>query len=578
MSLRWRLLLAFSATTLVAVAVVSAVATRLVRDSFLRADRDRIERIVTQAQAAIARRGEQAARRVAAAAESEAITRMAVAVNASENLPALGAFVAEAGTLARAYELELLEIVGGDAGRTILSSAQWEARAGYHESPWQPGQPLVRLEELPAGTVLAVEAVREVNLGPRKLYLLGGYSLEAALIDELGQAGMKDLALIRIEGNNANRNPELVHIAESVIASGKDYRGELADSSAAAAIPIRDTSGKTLGALVMTASGAERERLIRFLYATALLASGLGLAAALALSLVLAGRITAPVADLLHASREIAGGRFSHRLSPQGGGEMARLSEAFNQMAAHLEDHRERLIQAERVAAWRELARRLAHELKNPLFPLQLSIENLRRARQVDPAHFDEVFEEGTATLLTELEELKRIVGRFSDFAKMPQPEPVPTDLNTLLEQSRRLYEARIRQEKIAVDLRPPAAPVMAQADPQLMGQAIDNLVLNALDAMPGGGRLELRAYAENSHAVFEVADSGSGLTAEERERIFTPYYTTKQHGTGLGLAIVQSVVADHGGRITVESEPQKGTRFRVELKRAYEDQSPDRR
>ena len=597
LSFRWKLLLAFGVTTVVAVAVVAFVATRLVGASFLRGDRERIEGVLGQAQASIRRRGELAGRRVTAASESEAATRMAIALNQSpQGTPAPGVFLTEATTLARTHELDLLQLIAHDG--TILSSAQWQARAGYRE----PGlarlvsrqTPFVRLEELPSGQVLAVEVVRDLSLGARKLYLIGGYPLDESFVSELSQAGLEHVVLFRLAGqgqlvpmsgasqreavgeHHKQRRPGVEEalrlVAERVVLSGAEYRGELKRAegvtapSSVAGTPIRDVAGTTLGALVVTVSGAERVQVIRSLYWAAVVAGALGLLAAMVLTVVLAHRITAPVADLVRASREVAGGNLEYRIRLRGDDEMARLSGAFNQMASSLREHRERLMQAERVAAWRELARRLAHELKNPLFPLQLSIENLRRARQTDPANFNEVFEEGTTTLLAELEELKQIVARFNDFARMPRPEPEQTDLRRLLEKTARLYEARIRQESIALDLQLAHEPVVAHADPYLVSQALGNLVLNALDAMPGGGRLELCAFAHNGRAVVEVADTGQGLTEEEQQRVFSPYYTTKQHGTGLGLAIVQSVVADHGGRITVESAPQKGTRFRIEL------------
>ena len=112
-------------------------------------------------------------------------------------------------------------------------------------------------------------------------------------------------------------------------------------------------------------------------------------------------------------------------------------------------------------------------------------------------------------------------------------------------------------------------APIVA--DPELLHRAISNLVLNAMDAMPGGGTLTLRTRQEGQHAFLEVADTGTGLTTEECERLFTPYYTSKSHGTGLGLAIVQSVVSDHGGKISVQSQPKRGTTFLIELPRDHD-------
>jgi nitrogen fixation/metabolism regulation signal transduction histidine kinase len=253
----------------------------------------------------------------------------------------------------------------------------------------------------------------------------------------------------------------------------------------------------------------------------------------------------------------------------RGQNEIAQLARAFNQMTEQLTEQRERLVQTERVAAWRELARRLAHELKNPLFPLQTTVENLQRAKEQNPDQFEEVFQESTAILLAEIENLKKIVGRFSDFARMPQPELGPVNLNDLVRGVVKLFEAQF----CAVG-RPPITPELhleenlpvIRADATLLHRAIENLVLNAMDAMPSGGVLMLRTAKEEHGVSLEISDTGGGLTKEECDRLFTPYYTTKQHGTGLGLAIVQSVVSDHGGRISVESETGVGTSFHIHL------------
>jgi len=230
-------------------------------------------------------------------------------------------------------------------------------------------------------------------------------------------------------------------------------------------------------------------------------------------------------------------------------------------------------VQSERVAAWRELARRLAHELKNPLFPLQITVENLLRSRHLPEAEFDEIFRESTATLLAEIANLKTIIGRFSDFSKMPQPQLQRVQINDLLKRIVALHEPQFNAPG-----RPPIKPVLElsaipeiDADPDLLHRVFSNLVLNAMDAMPEGGTLTLRTRELENAVQIEVSDSGTGLTPEERARLFTPYYTSKRHGTGLGLAIVQSVISDHRGSIAVESEPGRGATFSIELPKHLE-------
>ena len=225
-------------------------------------------------------------------------------------------------------------------------------------------------------------------------------------------------------------------------------------------------------------------------------------------------------------------------------------------------------MQSERVAAWRELARRLAHELKNPLFPLQLTVENLIKARHLPPQEFDETFRESTATLTAEIANLKNIVARFSDFSKMPKPQLQEIDIVEVLRQVAALYEPALAQHQppIALHCDFGEEPLLVSADPDLLHRALSNLVLNAMDAMPDGGALTMHAEHNENTVAIRISDTGSGMTAEECERLFTPYYTTKQHGTGLGLAIVQSVVSDHQGTVRVESTPGRGATFIVEL------------
>jgi two-component system nitrogen regulation sensor histidine kinase NtrY len=224
------------------------------------------------------------------------------------------------------------------------------------------------------------------------------------------------------------------------------------------------------------------------------------------------------------------------------------------------------------VAAWRELARRLAHELKNPLFPLQLTVENLVRARQQNHEQFEEVFRESSGTLLAEIANLKGIIGRFSEFSKMPQPRLEHVQLNEVIQSVMQLFQAQLESPghaKISCELHLEEHLTPIAVDPELLRQAISNLVLNATDAMPQGGTLTLCTREEGGKVLIEVSDTGPGLTSEECAQIFTPYYTNKPHGTGLGLAIVQSVVSDHGGRIRVQSQLGRGTTFVIELPRS---------
>jgi len=338
--------------------------------------------------------------------------------------------------------------------------------------------------------------------------------------------------------------------------------------AAMTAIPLFGRDHQLLAILLVESSRSELTSLKKYIQGTALLAGVGSILLGLALSFWTASRVTRPLRQLAASVQEVAGGRWDTRASVGSSDEVGQLARDFNRMTEQLVEHRDRMLQAERVAAWRELARRLAHELKNPLFPLQITIENLQRARETP--QFEEVFRESTTTLLAELDNLKTIIGRFSDFAKMPAPELEPVNLNQVALEVVKLFDAQIHAPgRPAVEVKLELADNLADvpADPEQIRRALRNLVLNALDAMPAGGTLALRTEQLDGKVALEVSDSGAGLTPEECERLFTPYYTTKQQGTGLGLAIVQSVVSDHKGAITVRSEPGKGATFRIELR-----------
>lgn len=586
MSLRRKLLLVIVASLCAAVGLLAAGAVVVTRRTFQQVNDERTAAVAAQFQSEFARRGDEIARRVEAIASSPEATRMAVDLNHGADL---SAWVNAAGEIAEEHQLGLLEFLAPDG--TVISSAQWPARFNYKSElpPGEPQQPFLRPEELPDGWTVGLMAERAVRIADQPLYVVGGQRLDEHFLASLPlpagtrvllyrkvEAGFTPQGLVDPQGPVAN-GEKLTALVNRVLTSGMaqsatiEWTADAADSESFQAVPLKGVNGEAVGALLLGSSRralVESERHIRNL---GLVLGGLGILLAILLSGWAAARVTRPVEQLAEAARQVAAGNWDAHVEVESRDEMGELAEAFNRMTRELIEHRERLVQAERVAAWRELARRLAHELKNPLFPLQITVENLVRARAAAPQEFDEVFRESTRTLLAEIANLKAIVGRFSDFSKMPQPQAQRVEVNELVAGVGKLFEPQLQaaaQGAIALTMELGADAGAIEADPELLHRALSNLVLNAIDAMTGAGTIALRTSGGERTAKIEVSDTGAGLTPEEQARIFTPYYTSKQHGTGLGLAIVQSVVSDHSGKITVESAPGRGTTFMMELPR----------
>ncbi len=224
------------------------------------------------------------------------------------------------------------------------------------------------------------------------------------------------------------------------------------------------------------------------------------------------------------------------------------------------------LIRSQKVAAWREVARRLAHEIKNPLTPIQLSAERLQRHFGTAPPPTRALVDECTMTIVNEVESLKGLVDEFSQFARMPSPKTAPTVLQALLDETLALYDglfSELRFERrFAADL-----PIV-RVDPEQIRRVIINLVDNAVEAMERRGVISVETHHDpgNHVARIVVADDGPGITAGDREKLFMPYFSTKRRGSGLGLAIVRRIIAEHGGSIDVTENTPRGTRFTIEL------------
>jgi two-component system nitrogen regulation sensor histidine kinase NtrY len=598
MTFRRKLLAVFALTVFLSVAAVVLLVSAVTRRAFDRSEDERTAALVTQFRREFNRQGEVVARRVEAVAASEAANRMALALN---HAPAdSGPYFELAKATAESNQLDFLEFVGSDG--SIISSAQWPEQFGHPEVSFESFQSasrqaaFLKQEPLQDGTALGLFAVRATRAGERPVYVIGGRRLDKSLLAGLDMpAGMR---VLLYQNRGENFSPELV--VDPAIAGGRKHPAEKLEGLVDAVRQSKEertssvhwstdnAEDEIFHAIPLLGAGTGRDRpllaillignsrrtyveLMRHIRSAALIAGGGGILLAILVSSWAAARVTRPVERLALAAQEVTAGNWDTYVEVTGDDELGQLADSFNRMTTELLGQKERLMQAERVAAWREVARRLVHELKNPLFPLQLTVENLVRARQQNPEQFDEVFRESSRTLLAEISNLKGIIGRFNEFSKMPQPQLQRVQVNEVVAGVAQLFQAQLEapgRVKISCDLQLDPHLQRISADGELLHRAISNLVLNAIEAMPQGGTLLLRTKSEGSNLLIEVSDTGLGLTPQECEQIFTPYYTSKKNGTGLGLSIVQSIVSDHGGRIHVQSQPGQGASFVIELPR----------
>jgi nitrogen fixation/metabolism regulation signal transduction histidine kinase len=283
------------------------------------------------------------------------------------------------------------------------------------------------------------------------------------------------------------------------------------------------------------------------------------------MGLYMAERIADPVRRLTRATRRIARGDFDAQIAVKSSDELRRLVDAFNSMAAELKAQRTQLERTHRLEAWAEMARQVAHEIKNPLTPIQLSAEHLRRVHADRGEPMGDVLESCVTSILGQVRLLRQISAEFSNFASSPTARPAPVDVPDLVADAVNPYRTGLAGRiEIVNRVLPPLPPVFV--DRTLIARSLANIIENALHAMPGSGVLTVAASSDGRFVTIEFRDTGAGMDEEALARVFEPYFSTKTTGTGLGLPIARRNVELSGGTIEVESAPGRGTLVRIRL------------
>jgi two-component system nitrogen regulation sensor histidine kinase NtrY len=500
-SFRVKLALVFTLTIVVAVALVAWGVSTYTQREFEKIDQRHADALTEQFKQEYAQRGEEVVRRVAGIVDSEATVRMAIDMSGPH--ADASRYVYEADGLAKSNLLDYLDFVSDDG--SVISSKEWQAHFGYKTDwvvagghDWNQQGAFLNRTELPDGVALSLTAVRVLSPNEKNLYVIGGVQLDKEFLKTLAlpegmralfyknlQPGFEPTLLTDVNGT-VPQAEKLAPLIEKVQKQGAgaemtvQWNTDPASAENFHAIPLQGRGNQLLGVLLVGSSRAEMVTLVNFIRQLGVIVGGAGILLGVFMSVWFAARVTRPIAKLAVGARKVAAGDWAVRVDVRSRDEVGQLARDFNAMTRQLAEQRDRLVQAERVAAWREIARRLAHELKNPLFPLQLTLENLQRAREQTPELFDEIFAESTKTLRAELDNLKTIVTRFSDFSKMPAPQLQPTNLNDAVRTAVRLYDAQFN-----VMGRPPVTPELyldenmpvIQADPDLLHRPVASRV-----------------------------------------------------------------------------------------------------
>jgi signal transduction histidine kinase len=543
-SLRARLVLGFAVVSLIPIALGFGLLARQLRQTVRAQAAERLSAAVAVLEQQMRSDGERMAARLALLARDPELKRAYLVRTARDGLEA---YLADRRIL---LGLDYLAVLGPGGEAVVLA-----APAGRSPGPaalaaaGAPGTAVVVRDGDAPALLLAAGAPILYQGGPAGA-LRGGTRLDAGFLARLARAGGLDLEL-------------------------RDGRGRLVaftpDGAGPASGGRRLQRGFAIGAgpeprptLTALASPDAAERAIGALQTTAGWLAIAGVAVAVALGALWSRSVSRPVERLAAFSQRMARGEWDEPLAERGLRELEVLVDSLERMRRDLGEYRRRLVASERHAAWSLMARQVAHEVRNPLTPIAVSVADLRRSYEQGRPDFPQILEQATRTIAEEVHSLQRMLQEFSEFGRLPRPSPAPCRAGALLAGLSALYAAEVSAGRLVVE-RPEPDPEFV-ADAGQIVQALVNLVQNGLEAAGGSGRVRVSAIADGDPVRFEVADDGPGIAPEQRTRLFQPDFSTRPRGSGLGLTMVERIAIEHGGAIAVDSEPGRGTTFRLSI------------
>jgi nitrogen fixation/metabolism regulation signal transduction histidine kinase len=316
--------------------------------------------------------------------------------------------------------------------------------------------------------------------------------------------------------------------------------------------------------LIALASAEQADRAVATLWVTAGTLGIVGVLLAIILGAIWSAQVARPVERLAAFSERVARGEWDEPLALKSVQELESLVGALDRMREDLRAYRDRLRVSERQAAWGQMARKVAHEIKNPLTPIAISMEDLKRSFEQGRPDFPEILAQATRTVAEEVESMKRMLQELSEFGRFPSPRFESCAWDRIASNLDALYRREVSERRLCIARPTPDPPL--RADPGQIQQALVNLIQNGFDAAGADGHVKISVAADNAHVEIGVADDGPGLTSEQRQNLFVPGFTTKERGSGLGLTIVERIVNEHGGSIDVQSKPGAGATITIRL------------
>ena len=347
--------------------------------------------------------------------------------------------------------------------------------------------------------------------------------------------------------------------------SHQDQIGKLNYRSAY--LPITNEALKQIGFINLQLFGQQEayEQQIESFFKAAINVFVLLLAISVFIALVVSNWLIGPLQVVARSVRNLELGKNNQKISYQNDDEIGALVKAYNEKLAELEQAAQQIARSERESAWRDLAQQIAHEIKNPLTPMKLNIQHLLRKMEAEDANAKDLAQKSLPSLIEQIDALARMANEFARFAKLPEPNFERLELNGFLDQATTLFD----EDQTKIHFQPNNTLLWVSADKDMLNQVFHNLLLNAKQATDNTPEAQISVKASVEEASVEIAiqDNGIGIDAQQQERIFTPYFTTKSSGSGIGLSVVRQIIEKHNGSIRFESIPNKGTTFYIRLK-----------